>query len=290
MLDFRLERALELGQNLLNHRFRSACASRDQDGLVRGEPVQIHVFRPVHQKGRHVLPRRQLAEALTVRTGRASHDQHRIGLVGQLADRLLAVLRREADAAHLRLHDLRETPRQNAHDPLGFRDGKRRLRQIRHWFVREKLERLGLLDRAKDVRRFGRFLDDPDDLIMPGMTDQNDLEPGLSQTRGLRVDPSDERAGGVNDLEPLSGATFPHVGGDSVGREHQVRAVRHVLHGIDEMNAPILKFLHDPGIMHDLVKDVKRRAVPLDGLVQRRDRPIHPRAKAPRRSQKDFHG
>ena len=66
-----------------------------------------------------------------------------------------------------------------------------------------------------------------------------------------------------------------HLGRDAVRREHDGRALRHVLLALDEDRALLLEPPHDVDVVHDLLAHVDRRAVQDEHLLDRLDRALH---------------
>ena len=75
------------------------------------------------------------------------------------------------------------------------------------------------------------------------------------------------------------------AGDDAVGGEHDRGAVGHLVELVDEDRAALLQVGHHPGVVHDLLAHVDRRAAQLERALDDLDRPLHPGAERPRPGQ-----
>ena len=105
------------------------------------------------------------------------------------------------------------------------------------------------------------------DLDVARVPDERDLVAARRVAARLGVHLGDERAHGVDDLEPALGALLVDLRRDPVGRENDERALGHVLLGLDEDRPALLEVAHDMDVVDDLVADVHRRAVALQQLL-----------------------
>ena len=94
------------------------------------EPRRVEVGRAVDQVRRHAALAGQLGQPLAVRAVLAAQHEHQVGLLGEHADGLLAVLRGVADVVLRRGGDLREPLLQPVDDAVGVVDAERRLREV----------------------------------------------------------------------------------------------------------------------------------------------------------------
>ena len=78
-----------------------------------------------------------------------------------------------------------------------------------------------------------------------------------------------------------------HRGRDAVGGEHQQRALGHLVGLVDEDRAALLERLDDVPVVDDLLAHVDRRAVLLQGLLDRLDGAVDARAVAAGLGQQD---
>ena len=93
--------------------------------------------------------------------------------LGQLPDRLLAVLRRIADVVLGRPDDVREPAFQGADDLLCVVDAQRRLREIRQLpsgLDRQAIDVLGRLDELDALGRFSQRADDLGTLVFDALS------------------------------------------------------------------------------------------------------------------------
>ena len=152
------------------------------------------------------------------------------------------------------------------------------------------MEGLGLRDGLHQRDRAVRQLAErADHLGMAGMADQHDLAAALVMDFGLAVDLGHQRAGGVEREEIAAlgfrGDRFRHAMG---GEDHRRLGVRDFVELLDEHRALGLQALDHVAVVHDLVADVDRRAVALERLLDRIDRPHHAGAEAARGAQQDL--
>ena len=119
-----------------------------------------------------------------------------------------------------------------------------------------------------------------DDLLVALVADQEDVVVLVGVADGFLVDLGDQRAGRVDGGELA--ALRPRRGrrGDAVRGEHDDVALGHLLRLVDEDRALLLQGLHDVLVVHDLVADVDRGPVLLEGLLDGDHGAVHARAVA----------
>ena len=122
------------------------------------------------------------------------------------------------------------------------------------------------------------------------MADEEDVAALLDEPLGLAVDLGDERAGGVEEIEPARARGRRDRLGDAVGGEDHRHAVRHLVEIGDEHRALRLQTVDDELVVNDFVADVDRRAVPLQRQLDDADRPVDTRAEAARRGDVEGEG
>ena len=89
-------------------------------------------------------------------------------------------------------------------------------------------------------------------------------------------------------IEQLAAAGLGrHRLGHAVGREHDGPVVRHLVELVDEDRALGLEILDDIAVMHDLVADIDRPAVALDGALDDLDGTVDAGAEAARAGEQD---
>ena len=105
---------------------------------------------------------------------------------------------------------------------------------------------------------------------------------------GLAMDLGDQRAGGV-DIEQVAAAGLGrHRLRHAVGGEHHRPVVGHLVELVDEDRALGLEALDDIAVVHDLVADIDRPAVALDGALDDLDGAIDAGAEAARAGEQDL--
>ena len=220
----------------------------------------------------------ELREPITSRTSISREE---------ILDRPLAVGGRVADVLFLRPDDLREAPAQGRDDLGGLVDRERRLGDVREPGVGRELERLGLGDVLHEDRRVRRLAHRADDLLVPGVADQ---EHGVAVGRvALRLDMDlrHERAGRVDHVVAEGRGVRVHRRGDAVRRVDDRRATRRVTLVVDEDRAAGLEVAHHVEVVDDLLADVDRRAVVLERPLDRLDGALDSCAVAARGGEED---
>ena len=133
----------------------------------------------------------------------------------------------------------------------------------------------------------GKLAHGADHLGMAGMADQHDGAPGLVMPLGLAMDLGDQRAGGVDEEQVATSGLGRHRLRHAVGGEHDGAVVRHLVELVDEDRALGLEAFDDVAIVHDLVADIDRPAVALDGALDDLDGTIDAGAEAARAGEQD---
>ena len=119
------------------------------------------------------------------------------------------------------------------------------------------------------------------------MADQDHGAARGVMTLGLAMDLGDQRAGGV-DIEQVAAARLGRHGfRHAVRREHHRPVVRHLVELVDEDRALGLEVLDDIAIVHDLVTDIDRPAVALDGALDDLDGALDAGAETARAGEQD---
>ncbi len=122
---------------------------------------------------------------------------------------------------------------------------------------------------------------------MAGVADQDDAVAGLGVAPGLDVHLRDERARRVDRVQLPRACVRVHRRRDAVGRQHDSLAGRNVLLALDEDRAPLLEIPDDVDVVDDLLAHVNRRAVQVEGLLDRFDGALDPGAITAGRGKKD---
>ncbi len=119
------------------------------------------------------------------------------------------------------------------------------------------------------------------DLGMAGVPDEDDLAALGGIALPLAMHLGDERAGGVDHAEIAGGGLALDPAGDAVGAEDGDAAGRDLGEVVDEARTLGAQPLDHVAVVHDLVADIDRGAIFLDGALDDLDRPLHARAKSP---------
>ncbi len=124
-------------------------------------------------------------------------------------------------------------------------------------------------------------------LGVAGMADQDDLPSRRLVPVDFGMDLGDQRAGGVEieHVAPLGLAG--HRTGHAMSREDHRPVVRRVAQVLDEHRAQGPQPLDHVAVVHDLMADIDRRPILLDGALHDLDRPVDAGAEASRAGQED---
>ena len=197
-----------------------------------------------------------------------------------LLDRELTVRRRVADVFLARSHDPREPSTQDRDDLGRLVDRERRLRHIRKLLRFGHPDRTRLRGRLDERDRLGCLSRRSDDLVVSGMSDQDDPVARRGEPAHLGVHFRDERAGCVHRREPTSGSVPMDARRDTMGREHQARTLRNLVFGLDEDRPASLEVGDDVHVVDDVFTYVDRRAVGIERLQYSHHRPLDAGAEA----------
>jgi hypothetical protein len=119
------------------------------------------------------------------------------------------------------------------------------------------------------------------------MADEDDAMPLRRVAARLHVHLGDERAGRVDRVEAALRRALVDGWRDTVGREHERRAGRHVRLGLDEDRPALLQLPHHMGVVDDLLAHVDGRSVQGQRTFHRLDGAFDPSAISPRRCEQD---
>ena len=199
---------------------------------------------------------------------------------GEELDRVLPVLRGVADVVARRADQRGETLLERGRRLQRLVDRQRRLGQPGHlppvpYVYVLQVPAAVHVHHLDPVRRVtGRA----DHFLVAGVPDQQDVVAVLGELHRFLVHLGHQRAGGVDRAEVADGRLGADGGGDAVRGEHHGRAARDVAEILDENRALALQRAHHVGVVHDLVPDVDRAAVPGQRLFHGSDGPLDPRA------------
>jgi hypothetical protein len=183
--------------------------------------------------------------------------------------------------------DVREASSEHSDDVRGLVDGQRRLRDVGDPRSGRELERLGLGDVLDEHGRVGCLAHRADDLLVAGVADQDDRVARRRVPARLDVHLRHERAGGVDHVVREPRRVCVH------GRRHPVRGVddrrslRRLGLLVDEDGSAGLEVADDVDVVDDLLADVDRRPVVLQGELDGLDGTFHAGAVPARRGEKE---
>ncbi|MGX1250499.1 hypothetical protein RKD48_003010 [Streptomyces ambofaciens] len=119
-----------------------------------------------------------------------------------------------------------------------------------------------------------------DDLLVALVADQQDVVVVVGEADGFLVDLGDEGAGGVDGGEAAARCLLVDDGGHAVRGEHHDVPRGDLLRPLDEDRALLLQGLDDVLVVDDLVPDVHRSPVLLQGFLDGDHGAVHTRAVA----------
>ena len=122
----------------------------------------------------------------------------------------------------------------------------------------------------------GHLAHGADDLRVAGMPDQQHGATGLLVALDLAVNLGDQGAGGVGEEQPPAPGFGRHGLGHAVGREDHQPVIGHLVQLLDEHGTQRPQLIHHVAVVHDLVADIDRRAIPAQRLRPCRS-PARPR-------------
>ena len=125
---------------------------------------------------------------------------------------------------------------------------------------------------------------------MPGVADQDHVEPVARVLADFHVHLGDERAGRVEHREPTPGGLVLDGARHAVRAEDDGCAVRHGIQLVHEHGAEAAQPVDHELVVHDLVADVDRRAEELDRPLDDVDRAIDAGTEPPRIREQHLHG
>ena len=126
------------------------------------------------------------------------------------------------------------------------------------------------------------------DFGMTFVADHEELIALFGQLGDFHVHLGDQRASGVKDGKTSIFGLFLHRFADTVGREHQRGAWRHVIEFFNEDRAFGLEVVDHKGVVHDFMAYINRRAKLEQGPFHDFDGPVHARTKTTGLGQQDF--
>ncbi len=103
------------------------------------------------------------------------------------------------------------------------------------------------------------------------MADQQDVVVVLGEPPHLVVHLGHQRTGGVDGAQLRARGLLVHLGRDAVGGEHDERALGNLRVLLDEDRPARLEGADDVQVVDDLLAHVDRRAVVLEGVLDRLD-------------------
>ena len=120
------------------------------------------------------------------------------------------------------------------------------------------------------------------------VADQDDTVAVAGEANRLQMHLGDQRAGGVDDLQPPLAGFQPHRRRHAVGAEDGAPAFRDLVQLLDEDGAGPPQLVHHVLVVYNLFAHVNRRAVEIQRNPDHIDSPHHPGAEAPRLQEIDL--
>ena len=177
--------------------------------------------------------------------------------------------------------------RRSADDLARLVDRERGLRHVGELRPGGQVERLHLVDRLDEDRRLRCLPCRADDLLVPGVADEDDRVPLLGVPPSLDVHLRDEGTRRVDDVVPERPRVVVHGRRHAVRRVHDRRALGRLRLLLDEDRPSRLEVTDDVDVVDDLLADVDGRAIVVERLLDRLDGALDAGAVAARRGQED---
>ena len=214
-------------------------------------------------------------------------DDHDVDPRCDRLDRALTVLGGVADVVAGRVGQVREALAQQPHRLQGLVHAQRRLADPHDLLRVAHLDPVHLVGPVDHLDALGGLALGALDLLVAGVTDQDDVVVVLGEADRLLVDLGHQRAGRVDRGEVTGGRLLVHGRGDAVGGEDHARALGHLV-GLGDENRPAPgQRLHDVLVVDDLLAHVDGGAVVRQGLLDGVDGAVHPGAVAAGSRQQD---
>ena len=112
------------------------------------------------------------------------------------------------------------------------------------------------------------------------VADQDDLVAILGVALAFLVHLGNQGAGRVEHRQVAAVGVVLDLLGHAMGAEHRDRALRDLVHLLDEARALRLQAFDDPLVVNDFVADIDRRPVDLQRPLDDLNRAFHPGAKS----------
>src|SRR5450830_1687279 len=268
-------------------------ARSDADTLDAIKPAALHVLGAVDQVRRRGHAFSQFTQAVGVGAVRAADDQHHITFIGQLLDRILAVLRGVADVVLAWAADRREACAQGIDHPAsvihgqgGLGDEGQTLRVVYLqagdvFFVFHQVDRATV---AAVVLAHGAF-----DFRVAGVADQDAFTAIAAVARDFDMHLGDQRAGGIEYFQAAACRFGTYRLGYAMGTEDYDDVVRHLIEFFDKDGAASAQVFDHEFVVDDFMAHVDRRPEDFQGAVDDFDRPVHAGAEATGVGEFDLH-
>src|SRR5712671_5524394 len=120
------------------------------------------------------------------------------------------------------------------------------------------------------------------------VADQDDGIAATGKLSGFQMDLSNQRTGGVDDLQIAAAGLIPYLRGDAMCAEDGAGSGRDLVQLLHENRARFAQAVHNMLIVNDLLAHVNRRAVEIQRNLDHIDGPNDARAKSAWFQQKDL--
>src|SRR5690606_10055542 len=278
----------QAAHDLLYEHFGRRRARGDADALATDEPRGIDGIGAIDQEGIGTYAFGDFAQAVGVGAIGAAHDQHEIALGRQHLDSVLAVLRGVADIAFLGFDNTRKARAQRGRHRSGVVDRQRGLRDESQVAGVGHLQPRDVFDGFDQVHAALRLPQRAFDFGMPLVTDHDDFTPGGAHAGDFDVHFGDQRARGVEHLQPARIGFLAHRLGHAVRREHHDGARRRLIELVDEDGSLGAQIFDHIAVVDDFVAYVDGRPVQLERAFDDIDGAVDAGTEAARLRQDDF--
>ena len=162
------------------------------------------------------------------------------------------------------------------------------LGEVSHARRVRKLQPVDILQGFHQVAAVRHFAQRADHLIVVLVPDEHDAVAVAREPHRLQVHLGDQRAGGVDHIQPPLLGLPSHRWRHAVRAEDGPRPLGHFVQLLDEDGAGLPQFIHNVLVVHDFLAHIDRRPVQIQSDLHHVDSPDDAGAEAPRLEQKDL--
>lgn len=202
----------------------------------------------------------------------------------------MPILRGVADVITRRILQVGESFAQASHRLHGLVHRQRRLRQPYDAIGILNLERIHGPRSVNEGDTIGSLAGCTLDLLVSGVTNEQDLVVVACESHGLAVDFGDQRTRGIDGLQTALFGGNHNRGRDTVRTEDEACSLRRLAHLVNENCTTLFKFGNHVNVVHNLFANVDRGSKRFERSFHGNDGPIYTCAVSARRCQQDALG